>query len=198
MKRMTVGLALLLAAGCGQAEQPYRPREAPAGAGATSSAQATPTPTASRPATIDVGGQLEVRVQWPKRDDALVRLFPDYYTEAWEAVMSGDDRYLRHVEPAYVGEAMAWVRGFTDTERSVSGVARLFRLRVKAVMGRGAELTACVDERRMKVVSASTGEAVTPQPDSSRAPYLQTVLAHRDDDGVWLIRKFTHSKEGCS
>lgn len=207
MKRMTVGLALLLLAGCGQAVQPYRPKEAPAAAASEPAGESTgepanaaeSTPTAGPlPDTIDVGGELEVRVRWPERDDALVRLFPDYYAQAWEAVMSGDDRYLRHVEPAYAGEAAAWVRNFTGKKQSVSGVVRLFRLRVKAVVGRGAELNVCVDETKMKVISASTGEAITPQPASSRAPYLQIVLAHRDDDGVWRIRNFSHSKEGCS
>ena len=199
MRRMTVGLALLLVAGCGQVEQPYRPKSVPDVAASEAPSKAKATSTAgARPDTIDVGGELEVRVRWPERDDALVRLFPDYYAEAWEAVMSGDDRYLRRVEPAYAGEAAAWVRNFTDKKQSVSGVVRLFRLRVKAVVGRGAELNVCVDETKMKLVSTSTGEPISPQPDSCSAPYLQIVLAHRDDDGVWRIRQFSHSKEGCT
>ncbi|WP_336207677.1 hypothetical protein [Nonomuraea sp. LPB2021202275-12-8] len=199
MRRMTAGpvslIGLLLVAGCGQAERPYRPGEAPVPA--TSEVKAAPA-TSRPPATIDVGGDLKVRVEWPARNDALVRLFPDYYAESWQAVVSGGDRYLRHVEPTLVGEAAEWVRDFTGRQRSVSGVARLFRLRVKAVVGKGAELTVCVDETKMRVISTGTGEAVTPQPASSRAPYLQIVLAHRGDDGVWRIRQFRNSKEGCS
>jgi len=195
MTALTALLAVLLVAGCGQAERPYRPVEAPAPA--TTSAAATSS-AARPPSTVDVGEDLRVQVAWPARDDQLIRLFPEFYTDSWQAVVSGGDRYLRHVEPPLMAETAAWVRAFTGEERSATGVARLFRLRVHAAMGKGAQLAVCVDETRLRIVSARTGKAITPQPASSRAPYLQTVLAHRGDDGVWRIRRLSHSKEGCS
>jgi hypothetical protein len=195
-KHVAIALALLVTAACGaQAGQPYTPREAPVETTGGTSAEPGPS---KPPATVGVGDDLEVRVEWPAKVDPLVRLFPDYYAESWRAVVSGDDRYLRRVEPLLMTEAIEWVRAFTGKERSVAGVARLYDVRVEAVMGKGAEIHACVDETKMRVVSASTGEAVDPQPPSSRAPYLQVVLAHKGDDGVWRIRQFHNSKEGCS
>lgn len=195
MRRVTILLALVAVAGCGQAERPYTPRQAPVEA--TGEATAAPSPS-EPPATVGVGDDLEVRVEWPDRVNQLVRLFPQFYADSWAAVVSGGDRYLRHVEPTLIADSAEWVAGFTGKGQSVTGVARLYDLRVTAVVGKGAQVDVCVDETRMTIVSARTGKAITPQPDSSKAPYMQTMLAHRGDDGVWRIRQFSNSKEGCS
>ncbi|MEU4571927.1 hypothetical protein ACBI99_12120 [Nonomuraea sp. ATR24] len=196
MRRIAILLALAAAAGCGQAEQPYTPRQAPVQATGEATEQATPSGS-EPPATVGVGDELEVRVAWPDKVDQLVRLFPEFYADSWAAVVSGGDRYLRHVEPTLIPDSVEWVAGFTGKGQSVKGVVRLYDLKT-TVMGKGAQVDVCVDETRMTIVSADTGKAISPQPDSSRAPYLQTMLAHRGDDGVWRIRQFSNSKEGCS
>ncbi|TXK36034.1 hypothetical protein [Nonomuraea sp. C10] len=207
MKRITAALVLLLLAGCGQpAERPYQPREEPAPT--TGAARAEPgatrpeptpsqsAPTGARPATAEVG-DLKVRIDWPAKDTALLRLFPEFYLAKYRAVISGDDGYLKHVDLGYRINAIRWVRDFTDDGRAVAGRSRLFRLKVNAVVGRGAEVDVCVDETEMRVVTADTGEPVKPQPTSIRAPYLQRMLARKDDDGVWRIKQIGYGTEGC-
>jgi hypothetical protein len=198
MKTITAGLVLVLVAGCGQAtERAYEPRAEPAPAATSAAAEpATTRPASGRPATARVG-DLRVRIDWPEEDSALLRVFPAFYIESYEAVIDGGDRYLRHVDPMYRESAIRWVRAFTGKKRAVAGRSRLFRMKVNAVVGRGAEVDICVDESRMQVVDAVTGEPVTPQPTSIRAPYLQRVLARKDDDGVWRIKQIAHGKEGC-
>uniref|UniRef100_UPI001C5DDA06 hypothetical protein n=1 Tax=Nonomuraea rhizosphaerae TaxID=2665663 RepID=UPI001C5DDA06 len=183
------------------AEQPYTPGGGGAPATGGTAAATRPAPTASGPPrnkTVKVGDELRVRVERPTTDNPLQRLFADYYVERWQAVVDGDNDYLRHVEPPMVPEAGKWAVGFTDRQESARGVARLYRLRIRSVMGKGAQVDTCVDERQVRVVSTTTGEAVAPQPDWVRAPYLQAVLAHRGDDGVWRIRELRLEKEGCT
>ncbi|MFC5815463.1 hypothetical protein [Nonomuraea harbinensis] len=205
MKRITAALVLLLLAGCGQpAERPYQPREEPATGAARAEPGATrpePTPsqaapTGARPATAEVG-DLRVRFDWPAKDTALLRLFPAFYLAKYEAVISGDDGFLDHVELEYRVNAIRWARAFTDKKLEVAGRSRLYRMKVNAVVGRGAEVDVCVDETDMKVVSAETGEPVKPQPTSIRTPYLQRVLARKGDDGVWRVKQIGYGKEGC-
>jgi hypothetical protein len=218
MRRMAVPLALLLVAGCGPAERPYTPRavEQPAATdgaaeppATTEGAEETPAATggpeataaaedpASKPLNVKVG-DLEIRVEKPTTDKPLQRLFADYYVERWQAVMDGGDKYLDRVESFSVLKMAEWVQDLTDRKESARGVARLYRLRIRAVMGKGAQVDTCVDERGVRLVSTSTGKAVVPQPDWMRAPYLQSAIAHRDDDGVWRIRELRLEKEGCS
>ncbi|MDA0635301.1 hypothetical protein OUY22_17915 [Nonomuraea sp. MCN248] len=203
MKTITALLASLLLAGCGQAaERPYQPREEPAPATGAAGTSPTPTretsapPASDRPASVDVG-DLRVRIDWPGQDTALLRLFPDYYLAKYRAVFSGDDGHLRHADPMFREEAIRWAREFTDGGYAVAGRSRLYRLKVNAIVGRGAEVDVCVDETRMKVV-AGTGEPVTPQPTSIRTPYLQRMLARKGDDGRWRIKQIAYGTEGCS
>ncbi|MFG1941949.1 hypothetical protein [Nonomuraea sp. NPDC048826] len=197
MKTITAALALLLLAGCGQAaERPYQPREQ--AAPATGAAKASPTATreaSDRPASAEVG-DLRVRFDWPRQDTALLRLFPDYYLAKYRAVFSGDDGYLRHADSMFRESAIRWVRRFTDEGYAVAGRSRLYRMKVNAVVGRGAEIDVCVDETEMRVVAGS-GEPATPQPTSIRTPYLQRVLAHKGDDGRWRIKQIAYGTEGC-
>ncbi|HUR04159.1 MAG TPA: hypothetical protein VM347_16560 [Nonomuraea sp.] len=196
MRRMTVMLALLLAAGCGPPDRPYVPGDAPTPA--TGESAARPAPTSSLSKTVEVGDSLKVKVEKGTTSNALQRLFADYYVERWKAVETGDNQYLRHLEPPLIPEAGQWVRGFADRKESARGVARLYKLRITSVMGKGAQVDTCVDERGVRLLSTPTGKAVAPQPDWVRAPYLQTVLAHRGDDGVWRIRELRQDKEGCT
>ena len=196
MRRMTVVLALLLAAGCGQPDRPYTPGD---GQAAVTGETAAPSAPASSPGkTVEIGDELKIKVEKATTSNALQRLFADYYVERWRAVVTGDTGYLRHVEPSVIPQAGEWVRGFADRQESARGVARLYRLRITSVMGKGAQVDTCVDERGVRLVSTPTGKAVAPQPDWVRAPYLQAVLAHRGDDGVWRIREFRQDKEGCA
>ncbi|MCA2224256.1 hypothetical protein [Nonomuraea aurantiaca] len=196
MRRMAVMLALLLAAGCGPPERPYTPSDV--ATPVTGDTAAAPAPTPAQSKTVEVGDELKVKVEKGSSASALQRLFADYYVERWKAVVIGDTGYLRHVEPSMIPRAGEWVRGFADRQESARGVARLYRLRITSVMGKGAQVDTCVDERGVRLVSTPTGKAVARQPDWVRAPYLQAVLAHRGDDGVWRIREFRQDKEGCT
>ncbi|WP_433512510.1 hypothetical protein ACQP2T_53745 [Nonomuraea sp. CA-143628] len=196
MRRMAVMLALLLSAGCGPPDRPYAPGDV--ATPVTGETTAAPAPTSTQGKTVDVGDELKVKVEKGSSASVLQRLFADYYVERWKAVVTGGTGYLRHVEPSVIPQAGEWVRGFADRQESARGVARLSRLRITSVMGKGAQVDTCVDERGVRLVSTPTGKAVAPQPDWVRAPYLQTVLAHRGDDGVWRIREFRQDKEGCT
>ncbi|HLU71319.1 MAG TPA: hypothetical protein VKZ82_04015 [Nonomuraea sp.] len=214
MRKMTVGLVLLMLAGCGQAaERTYQPQEA---APATGEAQKETAPAmdeaapetsapsespsvaarAPRPASAQVG-DLKVRFDWPEKDTALLRLFPEYYVAMYRAVIEGDNGFLDHVVLDYRPRALQWASEFTDAGEVVAGRSRLYRMKVNAVVGKGAEVDTCVDERAMKVVSADTGEPVKPQPTELRRPYLQRIFAHKDGDGVWRIKLIGYDPEGC-
>lgn len=182
----------VLAAACAApaAERSYTPREAPSAV--TSATQAAPAPETE---TIAIGRKLTVRVEWPAAADPMLRTFTDYYVGSWKAVVSGDDGYLDQVEGPAAGEAYDWVHGFRG--HSVTGVARVYALNVSAVVGEGAQINACVDETGLRLVAKRTGTAVARQPDWTRDTYLQAVVAHRGDDGVWRVKDFRHSTEGC-
>ncbi|MEU8317013.1 hypothetical protein AB0C33_01480 [Nonomuraea sp. NPDC048881] len=205
MRRMTVIALVLLVAGCGQAERPYTPQQGPSG---TASATAPATGGSARPSadapgveTVEVGGgKLRVDIDWPARRDPLMRVITDWYLTSRKVMVSGSDRYLKDLdlELQAVRQAYDGVRRYTEEDRRVKGVARLYGLRVTKVLDKGAQIDTCVDESKARVVSASSGEAVSPQPSIMRAPYLQRALAHRGDDGVWRIREFLYDKEGCA
>lgn len=209
VRRSGWGVALVVAAsvvlaGCGEAARPYTPGEgtgAPSvaatgepGAPSSSDTASTPPtaegsgePSASSPAvprgtqTVRIGDALRVRIEWPSDADPLVRLVADYYVASRRAVVTGDDGYLDNLEYDAVDIAGRWVDEFADQERTLRGVARLYNLRVASVMGKGAQVNACVDETGVRLVSTRTGKAVPRQPAWTRAPYMQGVAAHRYD-----------------
>ncbi|MFI6811425.1 hypothetical protein ACIBG7_03405 [Nonomuraea sp. NPDC050328] len=186
-------LVLLLAAGCGQADKPYTPRQAAAPPAASEEAGSTPTPTVE---TVRLGPELSVGIDWPADADlALLKGFTDLYLDSWRAVQTGDDGYLDRVEGAAAAEAHAWVRGFRGAK--VRGQARLYALNVRAVVGDGAEVGACVDESGLRLLSR-TGRELARQPAWTRGPYLQAVVLRRDDDGGWRVKDFRHDLKGCA
>ncbi|MFE0147238.1 hypothetical protein ACFWY5_08845 [Nonomuraea sp. NPDC059007] len=190
MRRVLI-VSCLLAAGCAaQPEKAYTPRVAPAPAGSVASA--VPSPTTE---TIEVGEKLTVQVEWPAAADPLLKTFTDYYVDSWRAVVSGDDTYLEQVEGPAAKESYDWVKGFGKS--SVTGTAKLYALAVSARMGEGAQINACVDETGLRLISKSTGRAFTRQPSWTRETYLQAAITHRGDDGVWRVKDFRHSSEGC-
>ncbi|NUR86250.1 MAG: hypothetical protein HOY71_19385 [Nonomuraea sp.] len=191
MRRSLLALVLLVAGCGGPVARPYTPKQAVANTTA-------PAVRAPRTQTITVSRDLRVQVDWPAQTDPLMKVLTGYYVNSWKAVVSGGDAYLKRVEDPAAREAYDWVRGFTEVRRSVKGTARLYALRVAAVMGDGAQINACVDESGLTLVAGDTGEAVAPQPSWTRAPYLQAVVAHRGDDGVWRVKDFRHSAEGCT
>ncbi|MFI6918602.1 hypothetical protein ACIBIZ_01515 [Nonomuraea spiralis] len=198
-RRTTAVLLVLLVAGCGQAARPYTPRSAP-------SATATATAESARPSapgveTVEVGGgKLRVDIDWPAERDPLMRVITDWYLASRKVMVSGSDRYLNGLDLELDAARQAYdgVRRYTEEDRRVKGVARLYDLRVTKVLEKGAQIDTCVDESKVRVVTARTGEAVSPQPSIMRAPYLQRALAHRGDDGVWRIRELLYDKEGCA
>ncbi|MFI6293126.1 hypothetical protein ACIBEJ_16170 [Nonomuraea sp. NPDC050790] len=190
MRRLLIVLGLLAAGCAAQPERVYTPRAAPAPSG--SAATAVPTPVTE---TIEVGEKLTVRVEWPAAPDPLLRTFTDYYVDSWRAVVSGEEGYLEQVEGPAAKESYDWVRGFARS--SVTGTAKLYALTVSARMGEGAQINACVDETGLRLISKSTGRAYTRQPSWTRETYLQAAITHRGDDGVWRVKDFRHSSEGC-
>ncbi|TDB97904.1 hypothetical protein E1267_39295 [Nonomuraea longispora] len=201
----TIGLGVAVLAGCGQAERPYTPQ----GAASPASGQPVPDPskseggtaTASGAETLNIGGdKLRVRIEWPDDPDPLLKLITGYYVASRKALVSGSDRYLKDLdlELTAVREAYDWVHGYTKEDMTVRGDARLYNLRVAALVGKGVQVNACVDESEVRVLSTGTGKPVEPQPAFVREPYLQAVLAHRGDDGVWRIRSFGYGEKGCS
>ncbi|MEU5864842.1 hypothetical protein ABZ815_26995 [Nonomuraea sp. NPDC047529] len=205
MRRMSVIALVLVVAGCGQAARPYTPQPGPSG---SAPAPATATEGSARPSagapgveTIEVGGgKLRVDIDWPDRRDPLMTVITDWYLASRKVMVSGSDRYLKDLdlELQAVRQAYDGVRRYTEEDRRVKGVARLYDLRVTKVLDKGAQVDTCVDESKVRVVSASSGEAVSPQPSIMRAPYLQRALAHRGDDGVWRIRELFYDQEGCA
>ncbi|TDE59972.1 hypothetical protein E1295_01620 [Nonomuraea mesophila] len=201
----TIGLGVTVLAGCGQAERPYTPQEAASPASGqpapSPSKSESGTPPASGPQSLTIGGdKLRVRIEWPDDPDPLLKLVTGYYVASRKALVSGSDRYLKDLdlELTAVREAYDWVHGYTEEDMTVRGDARLYNLRVAAQVGKGAQVNACVDESEVRVLSARTGKPVEPQPAFVREPYLQSVLAHRGDDGVWRIRSFGYGEKGCS
>ena len=213
MRRMTVILALLLVAGCGQAEQPYRPggatspeKEAavPTAEGGDDTAGADPAGT-DPPAesttdagteTIAVADGVKMRVEWPAKRDPLLELVTGWYLGLRRAIVTGDFDSLPELELDAARDADSMVKEFTTEKMSIRGVGRLYNLRV-AVTGKGAKIDACVDETDMRLIRTGTGKAVSPQPRWVRVPYLQSAFAHRGDDGVWRIRAVQGGTRGC-
>lgn len=164
---------------------------------AVPSAVASLTPPTPGVETVSLGDQVRVRIEWPAGADPRLRLVADYYLNSRRAVVTGDDRYLGNLESEAVGQAHEWVSEFAKQERSLRGVARLYNLRIQAVVGRAVQVNTCVDESRLRLISTRTGKAVARQPEWTREPYMQAVAARRGDDGVWRIRTFVHGSEGC-
>lgn len=184
--------AVLLAVGCAAAgaDRPFTPREAPAKA----SAPAVQTPAVE---SVQVGKQLTVLIERPVgADPALLKAFTDLYVASWEAVVSADTGYLELVEEPAGREAYDWVRGFAG--RSVKGIARIYAMNVTAVVGEGAQVNACVDESGLRLIARRSGKALASQPAWTRKPYLQAVVLHRGDDGVWRVKGFRHNWKGCA
>ncbi|TMR09487.1 hypothetical protein ETD86_43395 [Nonomuraea turkmeniaca] len=198
MRRMAMVLMLLAAAACGRTEEHYRPQEAPTPAKSVT-AQAEPTGEGFPPGEqiIDIGEGLRVRVEWPANPDPLLKVMVDQYVGTRQAVVEGKRGYKRNLEIDAEAQATEWVNELIDQERSMRGTGRIYNLRVSARMGRGAQIDACVDESKVRLVSSRTGEVVSPHPDWTR-PYAESVAAHHGDDGVWRIRSYLTPREGCT
>jgi hypothetical protein len=149
--------------------------------------------------TIRVGSRLKVLVEWPVVADPghgdLLRVFTDFYTRSWKAVVTRgrDQSYLTRVEDPAGRDAYTWVHGFVAERRSARGTAKVYAMNVSAIVGDGAQIDACVDESGLRLISTETGTAVPDQPGWTRAPYLQAVVVHRGDDGVWRVKAFRHA-----
>ncbi|WP_431894000.1 hypothetical protein [Nonomuraea sp. bgisy101] len=186
--------AALLGAGCAAAgaDRPFTPRQAVASTPAAAGAPSTET--------ILVGPRTKVLVERPATTDprqaALLRAFTDVYAGMWKAVVTGDDSYLARVADPGGREAVDWVLSFDGL--SVRGTARIYAMNVTAVMGGGAEVGACVDETRLRVLKGRGGTAVPTQPAWTRAAYLQAMVLAEGEDGVWRVKDFRHGKEGCA
>ncbi|SDH80904.1 hypothetical protein [Nonomuraea jiangxiensis] len=205
MRRMApvLALTLLALAGCGQPERPYRPQEAPSPA-RTSSTTQPPDDTADEalpagPQTVQIADGLRARIEWPADPDPLMKIMVDQYVGTRRAVAEGESIYDHNMEYEAEIQASEWIRGFVEQDQSMRGVGRVYNLRVVSVVdNKGAQVNACIDETGIRVVSAATGKAVPRQPSLVRAPYAESVIAHRGDDGVWRIRSYFNPDERCT
>ncbi|MEV4459103.1 hypothetical protein [Microbispora sp. NPDC049633] len=174
--------------------------------GGAEPAAATVAGTPARPPgteAITAAPGLTVEIEWPDEPDpvrsAAIKAFARDFTAQWRAVgTSGGDRsYVKGIDPessAYQ-DAVTWVREFLDDRRSARGVAKLYALRVPAMVGRGAEVYGCVDVTGVRLTDQE-GTALARQPawlKRPRAVYLQTAGLGRGDDGVWRIRLYRHA-----
>ncbi|MGW0801860.1 hypothetical protein [Nonomuraea sp. NPDC002799] len=205
MKRMAMVLVLLVLpvlVGCGPAERTYAPVEAPAPASSADvgAAPSSPAPSSPGPEAITSGGGHKLDIDWPADRDPLLKLVTDFFVASRKVLVTGNDRYLQDLdlELTAVREAYDWVHLYTDKEMTVKGTTRLYNLRVAAKVGKGVQVNACVDETKVRLISRRTGKAAVPQPGWVRAPYLQVVLAHRGDDGVWRVRALQYDEKGCA
>lgn len=193
--------AVLLAGACaGGPDRPFTPAGgAPAPAASAAAAEAAPHAGAE---AVQVGPGMRVAIEWPSGLDPdhrpIVKAFGDAYVGLWQAVAGdgADTAYLTGVQDEAGRDAYTWVHGFRDRGLSARGTARLYALRVAAVVGRGAQVDACVDESDVRVVDAATGEPIADQPGWTRPPrsvHLQIAAVRRGDDGVWRVKAFQHA-----
>lgn len=205
MRRAAVVLCLLLVAGCGTQERPYRPQEG--GSPATDGARETPTGTPTGPAeerlpegteTVRIADGLKARIEWPANPDPLLKVMVDQYVGTRKAVAERQSTYKSGLELDAAVQASEWVESFATEKWSMRGTGRLYNLRVSARFGKGAQIDACVDESGVRMVSTGTGRAISPQPAWLRTPYGQSVAARRGADGVWRIRSYVPSRERCT
>ncbi|WP_165969955.1 hypothetical protein [Nonomuraea terrae] len=206
--------ALLAAAACGAEQPPDRPAEAAAAQSApvsppeesppeeTPSAESTPESTSeelpSGPRTVRVADGLRARIDWPADPDPLLKLMVDQYVGTRRAIAERERGYGHNMEMDAEIQATEWIREFVDKGQTMRGLGRVYNLKVASVVGKGAQINACVDETGIRLVSESTGKAVPRPPAWLGAPYGESVIAHRGDDGVWRIRSYAESNERCT
>ncbi|MFI6476813.1 hypothetical protein ACIBH1_02700 [Nonomuraea sp. NPDC050663] len=182
-------LLLLLVAGCAGADKPFTPRQAERPTG-------QPVASTPRAEVITIDDQMSVSVEWPAgADTTMLRAFTDLYLDSWRSVFTGSQAYLELVEPPASGQAHEWVKSFGGAK--VKGSARLYSLRVSAVVDDGAEVNACVDETGVRLLNRS-GNVHSRQPGWTRTPYLQAVVLHKGQDGTWRVKDFRHDLKGCA
>ncbi|WP_449064824.1 hypothetical protein [Planomonospora algeriensis] len=85
-----------------------------------------------------------------------------------------------------------WVHGYVADGQALRGTARLYAFNVSGVMGRGAQLDACVDLSGMRLVDARTGEVLREQEAWMRRPFFQASAIRREDDGARRIMGLRH------
>ncbi|MEU0479279.1 hypothetical protein ABZ260_08875 [Streptosporangium sp. NPDC006013] len=202
--RVVVALLVLLSAACAPSEaEPFSPVDLPAETSASGAAQPSPggsARTGPRVETVQVAPGVRVVVEWPAEPDAdttaMIELLRDYFVGVFRAVTSGggDTDYLGLVERDASPDAYAWVQAFLDQRRSVRGTARLYALNVSSTYGAGAELEACVDESKMRLIDSSTGKQVPEQPVWTKKPFLQAATMRHHDDGSRRIVLFRNAE----
>ncbi|MBX6382902.1 MAG: hypothetical protein IRZ07_07980 [Microbispora sp.] len=154
--------------------------------------------------TITAAPGLTIEIEWPDEPDpkrsGAIKAFADDFTAQWRAVGTlGEDRsWVKGIDaksPAFM-DALKWVQDFLRDKHSARGVARLYGLRVPAMVGRGAEVDGCVDVTGLRVTDRH-GTPLARQPEwvkRPRAVYLQAAGLGHGDDGVWRIRFYRYAE----
>lgn len=198
-RRIAAACCALLAftPGCGTAEadRGFTPR------GVVASPQ---PPEAAAPSTAAVrideatGPGPEFHIEWPEELDAkrkaMFQALTDDYIAQWRAIASrGKDlSYLKGIDKSVWQNASDWVHSYVNAKRSAKGVIKIYAFRVIAVVGRGAEVAACVDRTGLRLTDWR-GKVVAEQPDWLKPPksiYLHSVGLRFDEDGVWRVRLY--------
>ncbi|WP_093169858.1 hypothetical protein [Sinosporangium album] len=153
--------------------------------------------------TVTVGPGLTVTIEWPARESAgrtaMLKALTDYIVGVRRAV-AGDTTtdYRTLVQDDASRHALAWVDTFRRDGHSLQGHIRIYRPAVKAVVGAGAEVSACVDESGAELIDARTRKALPDQPAWTRSPdgiYAQMAGVRRGDDGVWRVISLQHAQQ---
>ncbi|MEV5407912.1 hypothetical protein AB0K60_03595 [Thermopolyspora sp. NPDC052614] len=209
----------LLACGCAAGEEEtFVPGDAPAGnasAGNPSAGNASAAPRTAggeaegssssgpRVEKVSAAPGMTVVIEWPSglapEQQAMIKAYADYYTHVWGAIATGgrDVSYGTTVEGMATRSAYEWVRSFMERANAAKGTVRVYALRVAAVVGRGAEVDACVDRSGVRVTDAATGRATAVQPawtKGTQAVHFQAAGVRRGDDGTWRVANLRYAE----
>lgn len=204
--------------GDGTAGDASTARRDPAGAPATDAAagRTEPSPgsgsgsgsesgsgSGPRTETVQAAPGMKVVIEWPSglppERQAMIKAYSDYYTRAWAAIATGgkDVSYGKTVEGAAMESAYTWVQSFLERSSAAKGTVRIYALRVAAVVGRGAQVDACVDRSGVRVTDAATGRATPDQPTWTKPPqavHYQAAGVRRGDDGTWRVATLSYTE----
>ncbi|WP_283138544.1 hypothetical protein [Rhizohabitans arisaemae] len=187
-------LALLTA--CGEpAVRPFNP-------GGTAERRADTLVPSSAPTsgeTVEVATGLSVVFEDALPADpqqaGAIQAFRRNFVDSWKAIVSQgrDETYLKSVYGEASRAAYESVQSYVSRGRSITGVGRIYHLRITSTTGRSMQLDACVDETKVRIVDARTGQPAATQPKWARRPYFQVAVVRLGDDETYRVGAFRHA-----
>lgn len=178
------------------------PADAPA-ASASADRREPGAESGPRAEIVQAAPGMRVVIEWPPglspEQQAMIKAYGDYYAQAWKAIATGgkDVSYGKTVEGPAERSAYEWVQSFVARANAAKGTVRVYGLRVAAVLGRGAEVDACVDRSGVQVTDAATGRPAAGQPAWTKGPravHFQAAGVRRGDDGTWRVANLRYAE----